>query len=289
MKGYRTLVGQFPKQEQRIHTRNHRATLGMILVSLVIISPLFLVCTAVIIFQVQGWNLPGVVIYEQNVGWKSLEETIEVIDEIWNQDRTISLVSSSNAENRYEFSTRELGYWIDPAATGKAAFNIGRTSTPLLDLQAAIKGESHLIMPELYFDEHAARETLKTLIEDLTIPAQDARLIFRDGSWSVIPGVEGQMLDIEETLLNLSENSITNLISQSAILQMTPISPQLYDLMPVMSDIETVTTQELSLSAYDPITDETYHWSVIDELKNTWVIVDPETYQVQLSLNSRKH
>ena len=45
-----------------------------------------------------------------------------------------------------------------------------------------------------------------------------------------------------------------------------------------------VTSQAFSLSAYDPITDETFHWSVSNSMKKSWLTVDHETFQVTLSL-----
>jgi LysM repeat protein len=99
-----------------------------------------------------------------------------------------------------------------------------------------------------------------------------------------LPGVEGQMLDFEETIRFLRENALTNMISQSGMLMMEQVSPQIIDLNSTLSDIEVVTSQAFSLSAYDPITDETFHWSVSNKMKKRWVTVDHETFQVTLSL-----
>jgi len=284
MQADRTFVGHFSRQEKTIHTRPHRLRLCMILGALVIISPLLLACSAIVAFQVQSWNLPGVTIFDQDVGWKSQEETIKLIDEIWNQDRSIVLVSPSGSGKTYQFLSTDLGYWVDPDATAIEAFNIGRSFSPMFDLQAAIKGEPRLIMPVLYFDENTARETLTTLSEELTVPAQDAGLYYQDDTWFALPGQEGHTLDIEATIQYLKEHALINVFSRSIILQMKSISPQLGDLNSVLGEIDQLISQELSASAYDPITDETYHWLVDEEVKRSWVTVDPDTFQVQLSI-----
>ena len=284
MQAHRTFIGRFSRQEKSITSQPHRSVLCMILGALVIISPLLLVCSAVVVFQVQSWNLPGVTIFDQDVGWKSQEETTKLIDEIWNQERYITLVSPTDPGKLYQFLSSDLGYWVDPAATAKAAFNIGRTSYPMLDLHAAIASEPRLIMPILFFDEDTTRENLSTLIEELTVPAQDASLFYQDETWFALPGLEGQTLDIEATIQSLKENSFTNLLSNATVLQMKSVSPQLNDLNSVLDEIEQVISQELSASAYDPITDEAYHWLVSEEVKRSWVTVDPETYHVQLSI-----
>ncbi|MEA3326856.1 MAG: L,D-transpeptidase family protein [Chloroflexota bacterium] len=272
-----------PRNNKRNQT--HRAAILVSLGALMITLPMVLVSSVIVYFQVLRLNLPGVAIYDQDVGWRTQEETAALIDEIWNQDRQVILVSSKNTKTTFRFSSKDLGYWIDSAATAKAAYDIGRTADPFSDVQGALKGEKRVILPVLYFDETAAIRALETLAEDLTIPAKDASISYQSNSWVALPGVNGQTLDIETTLKLLHENAFMNLITQSATLQMKSLSPVISNLNFVLDDIDTVLSQELTSSAYDPITDGHFSWSVPIETKRSWVIANPNTFEVHLSYN----
>jgi LysM repeat protein len=50
-----------------------------------------------------------------------------------------------------------------------------------------------------------------------------------------------------------------------------------------LGDIESVLAQELRFQAYDPITDEDFAWTVPMDMKQSWVSVDPDTFEVTLS------
>jgi len=185
-----------------------------------------------------------------------------LIDEIWNHDRQMTLISSENPNTTIQLSSKDLGYWVDPAATANTAYDIGRAADPLHEVQGALKGEKHVILPILYFDESVAIETLKTLAKSLTIPAKEASLIYQNDTWVALPGVNGQTLDIDTTLNLLYENAFLNLTTQSALLQMKSVSPVISDLNSVLDDVNEVILQELTASAYDPITDKYFNWTV---------------------------
>lgn len=270
---------------QALRLRQKRATFWVSLGSLFIIIPLVILSITIIIFQVFQLILPGVFIFDKEVSMMSREETAGWIDDHWNQDRQIQVLTSMDPDVSYWLTPQELGFWVDPEATANAAYNIGRTSDPLPDIVSAASGQAKIVLPVLYYDSDAARETLETLVEALTIPAVNATLAYRDGTWVAVPGSKGQSVDIEATLDHLSDNAFTILLTQSAMLQLEPVSPDVTDLMPVLDEIDAVVSQELVFQAYDPITDENLSWSVPMELKRTWINIDVETYQVQLAFN----
>jgi len=283
MQSYTSLSRQEMPHKRNKNTQKRRAAIWVSLGALVIIIPLVLVCSVIVFFQAQGINLPGVTIYEQDVGLRSRQETALLIDEIWNHDRQMTLILSENPNTTFQLSSEDLGYWVDPAATANTAYDIGRAADPLPDVQGVLKGEKQVVLPILYFDESVAIETLKTLAKSLTIPAKEASLIYQNDAWVALPGVNGQTLDIDTTLNLLYENAFLNLTTQSALLQMKSVSPVISDLNSVLDDVNEVILQELSASAYDPITDKYFNWTVPIEYKRSWVNVNPDTYEVELS------
>lgn len=266
--------------------RRSRSALWVTLGALALIIPLSLVSLSIIIFQAYQWNLPGVTVFNQDVGMMTYNETVEWVDTYWNQSRLITLQHPNQPDYTFIFMPQDLGYWVDPDATANAAYAVGRDSTPLAEIQAALQGQPQLVSPAMYFDDQAARETLTALAEDLAISPTEAAVHYQDGVWSVTSGTNGQSLNIEATLDYLYANAYLIFLTQSAPLQMEGVSPDVSDLSPLLGEIEIVVAEDLLVAAYDPITDEHISWSVPIEVKRQWVDVDSETNAVSLNPDS---
>lgn len=251
--------------------------------ALVVLIPLILISLAIILFQVNEMNLPGVQIFDMDASMMSREETAVNIDKIWNQNRQIVLTTSDDPAFNLSLSPADLGFWVDPDATATAAYRVGRGSDPFSDVIAAINGQNRVIHPVLYFDESIARQTLENLSAELTFPSQEATVVFQEGAWVALPGSVGRTMNIEASVDMLVENAFTILLAESATLQMQATQPLISDLSSVLDNIEALVEQPLSLEAYDPITDERLAWSVPLDIKRTWVEIDPD-HNVHLSI-----
>jgi hypothetical protein len=264
--------------------RNHTAALGVVLGALVLLIPLVLVSLSVVLFEVNHWNLPGVAVYDRSVAWLNPEETVALVDKNWNESRQVYLEAPGDADAGYWLAPAELGYWVDPDATAQNAAAVGRSAEPFKDVQAAINGQEQVILPVLYFDEAIARQTLQSIAQAVDIPPINASVVYRDGSWQALPGVPGQRVDVDTTLDGLFKNAFTNLVSESALLVIEPIQPEIEDLTSILDEIAGVVSQELTLQAYDPILDESLTWSIPEEIKRDWVTVDPTSLEVGFSI-----
>jgi lipoprotein-anchoring transpeptidase ErfK/SrfK len=269
---------------RRMDQKPDRKALWVGLGALVVILPLLFICGTLIFFQVRQLNLPNVFVYDRGVGMISQDETAALVDQLWNLDRTIQLMAAENPDIQYQLTPKDFGLWVDPLETAIAAYSVGRTSEPFPDLRAAINSQSRIIMPVLYYDQSQARQTLESIRDDLHIPPIDAAVAFQDGAWTALPGSDGRTVDIDRTLDNLSENAFSVLTDGSVQLYVQAVPPQVADLSPLLDEIESVIEQDLRLSAYDPITDQSFIWSVPDEHKGGWVFVDPKTHEVSLSI-----
>jgi LysM repeat protein len=277
---------QQPVYARRMDQKPDRKALWVGLGALVIILPLMLLSGTLIFFQVRQLNLPNVFIYDRSVGMLSQDETITLVDQIWNQNRTIQLVAGEDPGIQYRLTPKDLGLWVDPLETAIAAYSVGRTREPFADLGAAINGQSRIIMPVLYYDESLARQTLESVQDDLYISPIDAAVSYDDETWVALPGSEGRTVDIDATLEDLSENTFDILTAGSIPLVLQTVPPQVADLSPLLDEIESVIAMDLRLRAYDPITDQSFTWSVPNEHKGSWVKVDPKTGQVSLSIKT---
>ncbi|KUK97928.1 MAG: Uncharacterized protein XE06_0244 [Anaerolineaceae bacterium 46_22] len=248
-----------------------------------------LVCSGVIIyFQVRQLNLPGVFVYDQPVGMMSIQETSASIDLTWNKNRRINLISNADPEISYWVSPAELGLWVNPQSTADAAYAVGRSKAPFKDIRASIQGEPEVIFPVLYFDETIARETLAKFVKSIDITPLDAQIEYKDGQWLAHESAEGRKLDIDSTIQCLVEDAFNIMLTGTHHLEIKPQSPTVFDLSPVIDEIETVISQDLSLTAYDPILDESFKWSVPVEIKQSWVSVKPEDYAVSIAYDQNK-
>ncbi len=259
-----------------------RATLWVALGALVIILPLAVVGLTIAAFQSFQWILPGVQVFDKDVGMMSYEETVEWTDSYWNHSRLITLTHPHDPNYAYIVSPQDLGYWVDPVATADAAYAIGRDSTPMEELSAAVFGEPQRVLPVMYFDENIARQTLTALADDLAVPAVEASVAYQSGAWAAIPGIPGQAVDIDATLASLYQDAFNIYLAQAVTLQMTAQAPAIKDLTPVLDEIEAVVSQDLTLTAHDPVTGDNTHWSVPADVKRGWVTVEPDTYTVGL-------
>ncbi len=261
------------------------AAFWVTLAAIMMILPIIFASTVIVYFQVNQLNLPGVFVYDKPVGLTSIQETSTQINEEWNINRRINLTSPTDPSISFLLSPAELGLWVDPQGTADAAYAAGRSAQPFKDISSSIQGEPYIVHPVLYFDQSIAEETLSKLEEELAIQAQEAQVLYQDGQWITIPGSEGREIDIERTINDLFENAFDVLLTGNASLAISYPKPEIIDLSPVLEDIEQVTSQDLNLTAYDPIEDETLIWSVPLETKRTWVSVNPENYTVTMTFN----
>jgi len=268
-----------------IDRKPDRKGLWVALIALLILLPLMLFSGTLIYFQVHQLNLPNVFIYDLSVGMTSRDEATTLIDEIYNQNRQILLTASGDLNTQFQLSPQALGLWVDPQATADAAYAVGRNSDPITDLKLAFSGDSQIIMPVLYFDESQARKTLETIASALDVTPINASVTFEEGNWVALPGKAGRSIAVESTLDDLLENAFSILIKGEAELQIDTLQPDIKDLSPLIDQIQTLVAQKYHLTAYDPVTDQAFEWSIPLERKLSWVTVDSESQQAQLVIN----
>ena len=269
---------QLGKQSRRFSP----ATFWIGLAAFLIIFPLSLSSAVIVYFQVNQLILPGVFVYDKPAGLKTYQETAAQIDAEWNLNRRIELTSENDPSISYWFSPADLGLWVDPQETADAAFKIGRGVQPLKDIIKSLQNEPQIIYPVLYFDEGLAKETLSKIQEELSFQTKDAQVIFTDGNWVAVPGSDGREVHPGKTISTLYENAFEILLTGTVSLEISYPTPKIKDLTPVINEIEQILSQDLKLSAYDPIEDESFTWSVPIEEKRAWVSVDPNNYTVRM-------
>lgn len=267
------------------HRKPDLSALWAACIALVVLLPLVLFSGTLIFFQVRQLNLPNVFIFDRHVGMLNRDETATLIDQLYNQNRHILLTADGASTVQYQLSPAELGLWVDPQATADAAYKIGRDSDPLSDLRLAFSQEPQMIMPVLYFDENQARQTLEDIASELDVLPVEASVVFQEGHWVALPGREGRYVEVEHTLDTLLKNAFSVLTKGDVSFYLSTVKPGVSDLSPLLDQIETLAAQEYRLTAYDPITDQRFEWSIPLESKLTWVSITPDTRQPSLKID----
>ncbi len=263
-------------------TREQRLSRIIGLIAVVVIIPLVIISLSVILFQANELILPKVFILDKEVGMMNRKDAAAWVDQFWNQDRKIQLVVAEHPEMIFAVKPSQIGLWVDAGATANAAYDVGRTENPFNDVREVIKGEPQIVLPVLFYDHDTAQMTLETIAKELYIPPTNASIIYQDGAWIALPGTVGQALDIESMQKSLVENAFEILNNRTAILPLQAVSPEVVDLSPVLGEIDEIIAEDYILEAYDPITDESFTWSVPMDVKREWVQYDPTTYQISL-------
>ncbi|WP_337868586.1 VanW family protein [Meiothermus sp.] len=107
-----------------------------------------------------------------------------------------------------EVSASELGWKPDARATAERAFAIGRNR--LTERMAALRGQVQIpLVPSV--DPGALEKRLQAIAQSLEYPPINARVVFKDGQYTVTPEKAGLKLDIQsaiETYIKYPEQTV---------------------------------------------------------------------------------
>lgn len=130
------------------------------------------------------------------VGGLTLEEATAKIAAAA-QNITPPLLTLKAGDQTLEVSAAELGWQPDPRATAERAFAVGRTRWS--ERLAALRGQVRVpLVPRV--DARALENRLRVITDKLEYPPTDARVVFKNGQYVVIPEKAGLQLDIERAI-----------------------------------------------------------------------------------------
>jgi len=264
----------------RAKPRERRSGRATLILSLMIILS---VAALLIVFNVNRIIMPGVVIYDRDISMQTQTQTATQIDQVWNQNTKIILV---NDTQQFTVKPADLGLVTDADATAQLAYEIGRGADAIQELRTLIQTKSIVILPVVNFDSEQARQLLEALSATISVPAQEAQLSLQNGEWSAQPGEVGITLNVDETIAVIETNPTLIVMTGHIPLIMIPAQPNIADYSTLLADITLLLEQDYKLTAYDPITDEHFEWSVSDELIASWVYVDYAAGEVHLEPKS---
>jgi lipoprotein-anchoring transpeptidase ErfK/SrfK len=268
-----------PQQRRRRWWRFDRNMLSGLLIGMVaglVISALLLGGVIVVgvygYFQWFGLILPGVHVGDVALRGMTVEEATLELHEAWNAEQGIAL---SDGEHRWYAPPSDLGLSFDPAATAQRAYNVGHGQDPISEMltmfDSILNGTA--VVPVVQVDVAAARSGLNAQAETINLPPQEASIRFAGGQVVVVPGVPGNMLDVEATLAMLVADPGAALRDGYLPLVMVRVAPRNQDIGNAQAEAERLLDLDLTIQGYDPITDEHMQWTASREVIASWLTV----------------
>ncbi|MDF1512378.1 MAG: peptidoglycan binding domain-containing protein [Anaerolineae bacterium] len=181
-------------------------------------------------------------------------------------------VKLTDGQQIWTYDWLEVGAYVDVEAMAHIAFNVGRGGGWRNQLKVWLN--YHDVHPVLGFDENAARVMLNALAAEVNIPVTQPTLQLENAEVIVIPGKQGLALDVEGTLERLRLVNQTDAVYEIelALQAIEPVQPDTAD---VKQQAEQFLQRQLTVSAYDVVTEQTLSWVLDREEIATWLTLVP--------------
>ena len=228
-------------------------------------------------FQIFNHIVPGVTAGRTNLGAQSIYNAAVWLHKDWNIDRRITVGMLANGEILSEFiAPSDLGLSIDALETAQTAFEIGHNQSYLDNTEQFARSLFYgwEIIPQVYYDPDQARIGLEKIAKQFVIPPREATLQWDGVNLTALPGVPGYTLDLESSLKTLGNNPEQVMFEKLLPLTTQIIYPQISDASVAKAEVERWLNSPITLSAYDPVNDESIKWIVLAETMRAWLKIE---------------
>ena len=191
--------------------RSSPAPLGQALVALTLGFMLFALLGSLIPviynWRYNGLIYPGVTVHGVDLSGLSTEQATDRLNEKLLYPTTGKIIFQWG-EKTWQAAPRELGLFVDVQTTVLAAYNLGRTSGLLeqVNTQFNLWYSGQNLAPVLVFDERVAQNYLTTLAAEIDLPIIEASLSISGVDVVVVPGQVGRLMDVEAARLALRQH-----------------------------------------------------------------------------------
>lgn len=258
--------------------------LGVLAFSL---PPLLLTLGSFVFFMNSDRILPGVMLEDLDLSWKTVTEVEEMIEAEWNRNERIMLVDLDDPARTWEDQASSFGLSVDAVETTQRAYQQGRQGqglasirTMLSTLRAGAKVDYVVSL-----DPIRAKSQLEAWAERVNLPTQDGDLRLEGREIIHTLPRDGKSLDVLASLDLLIKDPETIRIDHQMIpLVMVPNVSQQLDPHKAIETLETIVGRDAALRAYDPVTDEQFVWRPEDDEFQRWIDITIEGDQFMVNL-----
>ena len=234
------------------------------------ILPAGLLAGVGLVYETQKLILPGVSTTNLDLSGLTQAQAMHTLDEKWNVTHRLTI---SAADRSWQISPVELGLFLDPAATARAAYQVARGSLPV-ELTQILHREPQDLLPVIGYRQDLARATITRLANELYQTPQEPAIRLNQGQWIATPGKAGLEVDVDATLAQISADPLGVFFKSQVNLIMKPVNTQGSDLSAVVEKLQTFIQKPFLIKVYDPIQNELLDWSLSPEAVASWVVVN---------------
>lgn len=229
----------------------------------VMMSAALLMLGAVFIFAGER-ALPGVHVLDVPVGSRSVSEIAAAVPE----NATLRL---RDGQRIFPVTMAELGIVIDREATARAAAAFARSGDFNL-LARAVIGRADM-PPVISIDRDGAAQALQALASQIDLLPVNAGVRLVDGVVVAREAQDGRALDIEGTLAQLTPEALAD---GEIELAMFVVPPAVRDAEGLVALAQALLISPLTISAYDPILNQTTPIAIPPERWGEWITSTPD-------------
>lgn len=234
---------------------------------------LALVFSGYVYFQATGRILPGVSAGEIDLGMMTQEQAAIELHRSWALERTI-LVSEGG--NQLMVKPETLGITADALSAAGQAYQVGREGNVFDDVGTmldSLVSEIEIQIP-VKFDRERASAGLLELVPEFSQPAKDATIRVSGSELFAVPAEVGYTIDIAGTLERIETNPGQVLVWGELQPVRMPVYPQIVDVTQALESARRMISTPLTISAYDPITNETIQREIQADTLASWLVID---------------
>jgi vancomycin resistance protein YoaR len=272
------------------------AILSQVLAALVAGSIIFMALAVAVIVGYGAYNAgqiyPGVSVAGIDLSGMQPEEAAAVLE------NRISYPSQGrillkDGEKLWLASPADLGFYLDPQSSARAAYQYGRRGGPIARLANQVTAWYYgASLPPLYlFDERATYEYLQEIANQVNLPTVDASLGIDGIDVVVRPGQVGRSLDMPGTL-DLIKSLAQTLRDGEVELVINETPPVILDVTQQAEHARQILSEPLTLVLPEADEDEAGPWKFESDVLASMLTIERvsspegERYQVGLEAES---
>ncbi len=264
--------------------------IGALWVVILATLPIVLIVGAYIYYQAFEIILPGVKVGGVPLHGLTELEAISEIDRVWNENYRITAVDINDLSRSWIVRPSDFGLRVDAPLNVAEAYNVGRGRGVFVGMKDLILTwwEGRDITPRVTFDPIEARIGLEVWATQANVPVMDGRVMVEGGEVVQVPGQVGRILDVESSLALLSADPTGVMLDYRFVpLVMGSVEPSILDVSATAADIERMLS-ELTIRAYDPVTDEHFEWTPSREVVASWLRFEPDGEELRIEAEDEK-
>ena len=219
----------------------------------------------------------GVGVYGVELGGLTADEAAAIILAQFPDPSALPL-TLRDGERVWNRSWADMEIRLDPMATARLAYQIGRSGTLLQQRVAQLRAlvfKSSLSPVILLPDPAQAASALRALNAEMTVPPVNATLIIQTGGVTPVPGQAGRELDVEAIVAVLpyaigigDDGIVMELLTR-------PVQPAIADPGPAQAQAEALLARPFTLVTDDPLTNFSATWPVEPDVIAEWLMAQP--------------